>query len=966
MANNWNEDVSKTRQMSETVLTQGVRKTVVNELYGKIQYVPYIRENIFNAGDDLLVRLEPEDKQRRFQRMRHAPTHKSQHNDVLHKGNENSKSSVNPSYNQSILLLQDVADYIQPNRRPEEAPTDNQLRNILTRNPVLSEICEIPLFALMLAHMSNKNVEPFASLTSFFKSTLMCYYDHMWKAKMRTRKSSVETSTLPNHDRLNKLSFDCLTAGRSQRFRWPKNEFRSKVGNECFNELIAIGILIEEDNLGIPGKGTLRRIVKKMFVRFYHNIFVEWFAANYLSSNLGSFFSFSIKNKLKEINPSDHQFLFRFACGLNQKASENIIKYIKKREGGDYFAAVCSIEQVNEIDYVVDLVKTFCSDGMVIKTTDGTLQQKSQIQLLSIASTSKIPVPVLKVEGPCASFRHGKVILQSGVLLPGFSSVEQILIKGKRKAFTEEEVIALLRYGQQCHGLTELRFEDCSLPQTFNNNQLTPSIKSWNVPVLWNSFRYSFQLDLACGLWKVAEPLVINLSKCKIEKDKIRMKTGLVLPSLLSVEKILIKVNERKVTEEEILGISSYGQRCRSLKEIRLDGCLVPMSINPKRIPKKLKSWSVKVYWRPFDYDFLLNFSSGQWVTDDLDSVRKICSEAFSISGTQSTLQKMSAVTLLGIANSNSIAVPCLVLDPSNCKYENNTIRLESGVRLASIRSLQKILIKADGRDLTAEDVIGIASYGQHCNEMKELRFQDCLLPLSIDPKKITQRLRSWKVQVNWRPSDQGFLLNLQSGEWETTDSIESLTQFCSDTINLYKRDTKSQHRSIVQLLHIAAKRNITISCLHLYRSFVGICDENIISLNSKIRLACPSLVQMIGINTEEEGRELTETEFVRVFGDCLLPMSIPAASVPIKLKLKNVKVLWNPRDAFLQYNLDLESGRWINGNTKKYIRDAEYAGEVSKFRVYWRYTEFQKARLTSARILKMPQEVLKLATKLK
>ncbi|PIK62910.1 hypothetical protein BSL78_00145 [Apostichopus japonicus] len=613
MANNWNEDVSKPRQMSETVLTQGVRKTVVNELYGKIQYVPYIRENIFNAGDDLLVRLEPEDKQRRFQRMRHSPTHKSQHIDVLQKGNENSKSSVNPSYNKSILLLQDVADYIQPNRRPEEAPTDNQLRNILTRNPVLSEICEIPLFALMLAHMSNKNVEPFASLTSFFKSTLM-------------------------------------------------------------------------------------------------------------------------------------------------KASENIIKYIKKREGGNYFAAVCSIEQVNKIDYVVDLVKTFCSDGMVIKTTDGTLQQKSQIQLLRYCLTSK-------------------------------DSVKPGIFVGTL-------------------------FEDCSLPQTFNNNQLTPSIKSWNVPVLWNSFRYSFQLDLACGLWKVAVPLVINLSKCKIETGKIRMKTGLVLPSLLSVEKILVKVNERKVTEEEILGISSYGQRCRLLKEIRL-------------------------------------------------------------------------------RNTFTIAMPCLVLDPSNCKYENDTIRLESGVRLASIPSLQKILIQADGRDLTTEDVIGIASYGQHCDAMKELRL---FAASSIDPKKITQRLRSWKVQVNWRPSDQGFLLNLQSGEW----------------------------RSIVQLLHIAAKRNISISCLHLYRSFVGICDENIISLNSNIRLSCPSSVQMIGINTEEEGRELTETEFVRVllfaqkserlnelwFGDCLLPMSIPAASVPIKLKLKNVKVLWNPRDAFLQYNLDLESGR--------------------------------------------------------
>ncbi|PIK47938.1 hypothetical protein BSL78_15208 [Apostichopus japonicus] len=158
-------------------------------------------------------------------------------------------------------------------------------------------------------------------------------------------------SIIPDYPKLNKLLFDALT-GKNQQIVWQKNDFKNNVGDVGYNELITIGILIEDDILKVnykPGMAAVPFFQQTTVVRFYHKLFAEWYAANYLSKCAGRMFPLLLRNKFKKINPVDLQFVFRFACGLNKKASSRIIKYLKGMEDGQSFASLCFFEQVGEM-----------------------------------------------------------------------------------------------------------------------------------------------------------------------------------------------------------------------------------------------------------------------------------------------------------------------------------------------------------------------------------------------------------------------------------------------------------------------------------------------------------------------------------------------------------------------------------------------------------------------------------------
>ncbi|PIK58491.1 hypothetical protein BSL78_04571 [Apostichopus japonicus] len=127
-------------------------------------------------------------------------------------------------------------------------------------------------------------------------------------------------------------------------------------------------------------------------VRFYHKLFAEWYAANYLSKCAGSIFPLWLRNKFEKTNPVDLQFVFRFACGLNEKASSRIIKYLKEMEDGQSFAILCFLEQVGEPDDVVATVTDLCARGVTISSTDSRLLQRSTIQILDIAAKSNVSI----------------------------------------------------------------------------------------------------------------------------------------------------------------------------------------------------------------------------------------------------------------------------------------------------------------------------------------------------------------------------------------------------------------------------------------------------------------------------------------------------------------------------------------------------------------------------------------------
>ena len=268
-----------------------------------------------------------------------------------------------------------------------------RINHLLTSSPVLSDICEVPLFCVMFAHISfeEKDMASFSSVTSFFKYMLSCFYNHMW-AKERARDGHGATRNIPSYARLCQVAFCGLTK-RKQQIVWQAEEFKKQVGDKCYNELISIGILIEEEILEInnkPGVDVAEHIQRKKLVRFYHKLFAEWYAAIYLSSYAGGCFPVFLRRMLRKINPVDLQFLFRFSCGINMRASTRIIKYLKTIEGGDSFASLCFFEKAGEADDVAGMVRQLCSGGVTIKASDSRLLQRSNMQLLSIASHSKV------------------------------------------------------------------------------------------------------------------------------------------------------------------------------------------------------------------------------------------------------------------------------------------------------------------------------------------------------------------------------------------------------------------------------------------------------------------------------------------------------------------------------------------------------------------------------------------------
>ncbi|PIK44836.1 hypothetical protein BSL78_18315 [Apostichopus japonicus] len=166
------------------------------------------------------------------------------------------------------------------------------------------------------------------------------------------------------------------------------------------------------------------------------------------------------RNKFKKINPVDLQFVFRFACGLNKKASSRIIKYLKGMKDGQSFASLCFFEQVGEPDDVVAIVKDLLT-GVTIGSTDSRLLQRSTIQILDIAAKSDIPITSVCLDKSFKEIEEDVIVLHSGRRLNQLLTVEKIHIETEQvnvdpRILTEEDVTKIFRYGLRSQHLKEL------------------------------------------------------------------------------------------------------------------------------------------------------------------------------------------------------------------------------------------------------------------------------------------------------------------------------------------------------------------------------------------------------------------------------------------------------------------------------------------------------------------------------
>ncbi|PIK42617.1 hypothetical protein BSL78_20543 [Apostichopus japonicus] len=268
----------------------------------------------------------------------------------------------------------------------------NELLRKLEENPVLDDLCQVPLFFVMFAHMTYEDEHSltFNSVTSFFRCMISCFHSHM-KNKMKDRNVTNFELLAKEHKVLDKIAFEALS-GKNQKIVWNREQLRNKLGHEFYHQYLRIGIFVEEEVLNIADTSKAQNHIQyNTEVHFYHKTVCEWYAAHYVAEQLSGRYTACIDKLLKKLDPFDLQYLYRFACGLNKIAGEKIIQYLQKKKESTKFAILCMLEHGDKTDRFLKLVSDLVSsEETYIRKEDSKLLQRSTLQILDVASKNQL------------------------------------------------------------------------------------------------------------------------------------------------------------------------------------------------------------------------------------------------------------------------------------------------------------------------------------------------------------------------------------------------------------------------------------------------------------------------------------------------------------------------------------------------------------------------------------------------
>ncbi|XP_071850812.1 uncharacterized protein [Apostichopus japonicus] len=654
-----------------------------------------------------------------------------------------------------------------------------------------------------------------------------------------------------------------------------------------------------------------------------------------------------------------------------------------------------------EVDDIQVLENIRCST-VSIDGENSKLQQRSTVQLLHVAHRHNIPICSLLFSKSFKTVDNGTIILNNGIQLTKLPPLQKIhdVDNNRCNAITDQDIANILLCVIKGQHFNEICFEGWLMPVSLSS-AFTNWMLSRTLNVLWRPFDNNFRLDLQTGHWEVVDNQVLehirnstvsingkhsvvqqrstvqllhvahrhNIpisclhlkeSFSKIDAGNVILHSGLRLSCPVSVEKVVIDTRRRReMTETEVVDILMFVQHSHMFKELEFGGCLLPLTFSSESIPAELQSRKIKVSWS--NYGYSLNLQSGLWEVDDGDKVKRLCTEGVDINCNDSELLQRCTLKLLENASYHDIPISYLYLNESFSNIDAGDIILHSGLRLSCPVSVKKVVIYAKrGREMTETEVVDILKFVQESHLLEQLEFGGCLLPSISSSEEILAEFKTRDIKVLWK--SYGYSLNLQSGAWEV--DVDTVKRICTKTVFIASNDSDSIQRCTIQLLEYASDHDIPISCLHLWMSFSKI-DAGDVILHSGLRLSCPVSIKKVVIYTER-GREMTVTEVVDIlmfvqeshmlkeleFEWCLLPQSIPAESIPTRLKSRNVKVTWKIEQCYYNntYTLNLQSGRWMHSDTRQEITDTKYNDTVRNFRTSWRDTEWQKARVASER----------------
>ncbi|XP_071855419.1 uncharacterized protein [Apostichopus japonicus] len=398
--------------------------------------------------------------------------------------------------------------YIRKAVTGEDEESVDKIKHDLKANPILDDLCQVPLLFAMFSHMTHEKThfQKFKSVTGFFRYMIKCFHSHKRNKSLDQHAKEHMSEHESEHEELSKVAFEGL-CGENKQLSWRKDGLCTRLGQGFCQHYIAVGILVEEEVSAETNEHiSTADIQTRTDLRFYHQLFCEWFACFRLVEVAAATGNVSeLKNVLDKVDPFNLQYLYRFTCGISPAVGKRIIEYLKSRKDGDKFAILCILEQTGEVDGIKDTVRDLCSSHVYINGKSySRLLQRSTIQLLEIGARYDIPISCVNLEdcSPRVDESGLNLILQSGLSFSILSSLQELDIYDCNRRLTNEELAAILSYSSQCTSLKKLLFQWYDLPDTIPVGSIPSSLKSRNVKVWHDQVIGSRRLNLQTGLWQ--------------------------------------------------------------------------------------------------------------------------------------------------------------------------------------------------------------------------------------------------------------------------------------------------------------------------------------------------------------------------------------------------------------------------------------------------------------------------------
>ncbi|KAJ8049708.1 NLR family CARD domain-containing protein 4 [Holothuria leucospilota] len=284
-----------------------------------------------------------------------------------------------------------IEKVIIPNTEKRDIKT--LISQTLQANGFLSDICQVPLFFVIFAHMKYTNHDELniTTVTGYFKYMLSCSLIHS-KSKETDETKSRFTRQEENYYQASmaKFAFDGLF---SQNFVWEKTEMMRLVDLSCYTYYIKAGIILEEHNSRYkvhPGCHMDDESVDEINVRFFHKTFQEYYAAIHFVYLVSKERSMDVSAILSKFYENELQYFFQFACGLKPTSAKVVQDYLGSLRGGQILSILCSVEQ--ETQDTGKIVESF-SRRTTIDWLDSRIHVSAMIQILQIASHQRVGLP---------------------------------------------------------------------------------------------------------------------------------------------------------------------------------------------------------------------------------------------------------------------------------------------------------------------------------------------------------------------------------------------------------------------------------------------------------------------------------------------------------------------------------------------------------------------------------------------